>query len=106
MLLVDRAFSRALQGSPGFSPNLDPKPASSPDSQVGLQLVKSRKEQVWFVALVFLGTGAVSVLAYLDKIGESTDERAAYPFVEASANAHMRPGNLEPGLSKHYFNRR
>ena len=55
----------------------------------GYILVKSRREQVWFVALVFLGTGAVSVLAYLEQIGGDTADRALSPFLEASAGGEL-----------------
>ena len=62
---------------------------------------------MWFVALVFLGTGIVSILAYLDQIGDSANKHGTSPFIEANTDGdlHSATDDLPAGLSKHYYNR-
>jgi hypothetical protein len=70
--------------------------------------MKYRREQVWFVALVFLGTGAVSILAYLEQIGGDAGNSDHSPVVEAGVQAGVQnpADTLDPALPKHFYNRR
>ena len=63
---------------------------------------------MWFVALVFLGTGAVSVLAYLEQIGGDAGKSEHSPIAEARVQAGVQnPSDaLDPALPKHFYNRR